>query len=187
MTENDSKKSSILESPKLLAVVIIVAATAISVAYVTQFGDVYILAFDKTIGVGPEDESQHVHGRLKVYIIDRLIDFDPTHYPKFAFASDYIFLDENKNIHRTAGGATLAMLLDGLGITYTDSCLILNDDFYQRGGFHFEKKAYCNDFNNVVRLYIDKELLREGGANYVLKDKDKVMIGFTDRDKILGK
>ena len=76
MTENDSKKPSILESPKLLAVVIILAAIAISAAYIIQFGDIYIIAFDKEMGIGPEDESQHVHGRLFVYIIDNLIDFD---------------------------------------------------------------------------------------------------------------
>lgn len=182
MAENSSKKPSILESPKLVAVVIIVAATAISAAYIIQFGDVYIVAFDKPIGVGPEVISAHVHGRLIVFIVDNVIDFDPEKYPQFAFASDYIFLDLNKNVHRTADGATIAMLLDGLGITYTDRCLILNDDFYSFSGRLFEKKAYCNDSDNIVSFYVNRELISEGGADYIIKDFEKVVVGFADRD-----
>jgi len=180
LAEKDSKKPSILENKKLLAVVIIVAATAISVAYVIQFGNIYILAFDKPIGVGPEVISEHVHGRLFVFVVDNVIWFDPKHYPQFAFASDYIFLDLNKNIHRTANGATIAMLLDGLGITYTNECLTLNEDFYNFGGGLFEKKAYCNDSENELSFYVNRVLIPEGGVDYIIQDMEKVFVRYAE-------
>ena len=180
MAENDSKKPSILENKKLLAVVIIVSAIAISAAVIIQFGNVQIVAFDVPIGVGPEIASEHVHGRLFVFVVDSVIWFDPEKYPQFAFASDYIFLDLNKNIHRTANGATIAMLLDGLGITYTNECLTLNDDFYSFSGRPFEKKAYCNDSENEVSFYVNRVLIPEGGADYIIQDMEKVFVRYAE-------
>jgi len=124
------QKTSILENKKVLIVIIVASALTISAMFIMKFGDEYF-GFNTPPGVGPIG-SEHVHGKLKVYIVNDLVDFDPKKYPKYAFANDYISLDENKNIHRTAKGATVAHLLESMDITYTD----IRNELRKRGLSH---------------------------------------------------
>ena len=179
MAEDTSKKSSMLENQKLLAVVIIVAVIAFSAVFIMKYGDEYF-GFDTPLGVGPIN-SEHAHGRLKVYIINDLVDFHPKNYPKYLFANDYISLDENKNIHRTAKGATVAHLLESMDITYTDECLVLNGDTYHGNGTMYEQKAYCNEGEMGMRFFVNK-IFNEEGPNYVLQEGDKILVMYSKMD-----
>ena len=173
------QKTSILENKKVLIVIIVASALTISAMFIMKFGDEYF-GFNTPPGVGPIG-SEHVHGKLKVYIVNDLVDFDPKKYPKYAFANDYISLDENKNIHRTAKGATVAHLLESMDITYTDECLILNGDTHHRNGTLYEQKAYCNEGNIGMRFFVNK-VANEQGPNYVIQEGDKILVMYSDLD-----
>jgi len=175
------QKTSIFENKKLLIVIIVATIIAFSAVFIMKYGDEYF-GFDTPSGVGPIN-SEHAHGRLKVYIIDDLVDFDPKKYPKYAFANDYISLDVNKNIHRTATGATVAHLLESMGITYTDECLVLNGDTYHRDGTLFEQKVYCVEGEMGLRFYVNKTI-NEQGPNYVINEGDQIFVMYSDLNKV---
>jgi len=174
-----NQQTSLLEHKKILIVIIIATIIVFSAVFIIKYGDDYF-GFDTPDGVGPIG-SEHAHGRLKVYILGDLVDFSPKNHSKYLYANDYISLDENKNIHRTAKGATVAHLLESMGITYTDECLILNEDTFHGNGTLYEQKAYCHEGNVGLRFFVN-EVLNEQGPNYVIGEGDKILVMYSDLD-----
>ncbi|MCH7647016.1 MAG: hypothetical protein IIA83_00195 [Thaumarchaeota archaeon] len=172
-----SEKTSILESKKLLIIVVIAIVVVLSAVYIIKNQD-QIFGFNTPEGIGSIN-SEHVHGGLEIDILSGLVDLDPKRYPKYLFANDYISLDENKNIHRTATGATVAHLLESMDFTYTDECLIVTGDTFYLGGLSVEQKAYCNEGEMVVRLFVTG-VLNKQGPNYVIQEGDRILVIYSN-------
>ena len=172
-------QKSIFQNKKIWIAIIIAAIIVFSAVFIIKYGDEYF-GFNTPPGVGPIG-SDHAHSRLKVYIIDDLVDFNPKNHAKYLYANDYISLDENKNIHRTAKGATVAHLLESMGITYTNECLVLNEDTWHLNGELFEQKAYCNEGNMGMRFFVN-EVAHEDGPNYIIQEQNKILVMYSDLD-----
>jgi len=140
LAKNGSTKTQSSESKIFLIIAILVLVIVVSL--IIKYNDP--VGFFRPPGVGAIN-SEHIHGNIKLYHIESIVQLDPKIYPQYEKANDYIFFDRNKNVHRVASGATLGLFFESLGIQYTDDCLILPEDIFRPNRTQIEKGEYCED------------------------------------------
>lgn len=157
-----------------MVLAVIAAVIIISALTVVRFVDDALTSMP--LGVGPIG-SEHVHAKFAVMLNGTWVDTHLDGNPYFVNANEYIFLERpNFNIiHRHATGATLGMFLEGLGMTFTDGCLIIIGDVLTSYEKSFEKKEYCEEGNYKLKLYVNQQLNKENGE-YVILEGDNIFI-----------
>jgi len=109
---------------------------------------------------------------------------DPKIYPQYEKANDYIFLDRNKNAHRVATGATLGLFFEGLGMQYTDDCLIFLEDVFRPNGDLIEKGEYCEDGETTIRVLVNNQIIPEK-SDYVIQEGERVTVMYAPKNKFV--
>lgn len=182
MAKNGSTKTqSSSESNKLIIIVIIASVIIVSSVIFIKFNDP--AGFFRPPGVGAIN-SEHVHGKIKLYHIESIVQLDPKKYPQYEKANDYIFFDRNKNVHRVAAGATLGLFFEGLGMQYTDDCLIFLEDVFRPNGTRIEKGEYCEDDEMTIRVLVNYQIIPEK-SDFVIQEADRVMVMYAAKYKLV--
>jgi len=185
LTENSSKKPSILKNKTLLAVIFLVSLLIISLIISVKFGDP--LGFTAPPGVGPVD-SDHAHAPFTIMLNGVYVDTSTLRHPEYAYGNKYIFYApqardfEEDNIHRVATGATIGLFLESMGFKLTDECLILPDGATKLDGAEFERKEWCNEGDYKIKLYTDGSLF-EGGQRYIIRGYDSLFLVYDDNNE----
>jgi hypothetical protein len=115
----------------------------------------------------PFDSEYHVHADFHIVINDTLVnlDGDPFQTTTSQALHPGAHLHNNngdvKHIH--AEGVTFAGFLDSLGITLTDSCITLDNE-------------YCSGEAEEVMLFVNGELFTSPITQYVPVDNDRILL-----------
>lgn len=114
------------------------------------------------------DGDVHVHADFKMYIDDTPMRFTDAKYQSAEGhtldASQHFHDDSDTVIHRHADGVTLVQFFASLGVTITDTCLILEDGI-----------AHCTDKDNVLTLFVNNNPIPII-TKYSTNEKDRILL-----------
>lgn len=126
----------------------------------------------------PDDGEYHVHADFHIVVNGTLVNLDGDEFQTTSeqeFHKDLHLHDNNGDVlHIHRDGGTFAEFLGSIGITLTDNCLTLDNQ-------------YCGDLNNGLLLFVNDTLYTDPYTGYVPVDEDRVLLyyGNPDVDVIL--
>jgi hypothetical protein len=146
-------------------------------AVIVLFG---IMAYAVTVYSGNLDRpsqnfgplgSEHVHAAFAVKINGEKLDFSQE---KYQVKSQYIHVENNdgNTLHRHATGVPVGEFFASLGMNVTDSCFTLEN-----------KTSYCSNGNSNLEFYVNGNKTNSI-ANYVLKEDDRILIVYGNKNAI---
>ena len=115
--------------------------------------------------------SEHVHAAFAVKINGEKLDFSQE---KYQVKSQYIHVENNdgNTLHRHATGVPVGEFFASLGMNVTDSCFTLEN-----------KTSYCSNGNSNLEFYVNGNKTNSI-ANYVLKEDDRILIVYGNKNAI---
>ena len=129
-------------------------------------------------GVG-EFGSAHAHAAIVVFMDDEQLNFG---LQQFQVSSRYIHF-ENHNpyiVHKHATDVPLDMLFTSFGMKITTDCIILNFDEFADS----KTGTFCTEENKSLVFYVNGEEYYSDISQYVLEDKDRILVSFGDNESI---
>jgi len=122
------------------------------------------------------DEHEHASILVKIFG-DRFPSPTGFSSPAYQIKSTWIHFEgaEGKTIHRHSSGVTLGYLIETLGITLNDECLV----FQQQEG----ERAFCTDDEYSLEFYINHQPF-DSIVDYVLNEDDGILISYGTPEKI---
>jgi hypothetical protein len=127
-----------------------------------------------------EDGEVHVHADWLVQLNGTTYDFSGDQYQTTATQelSNVIHLHDNNGlvIHRHDHDVTMALFLESLGFTLTDTCITTDQD-----------ETYCSNETNQLVLYVNGEATPEL-SQYVAQEADRLLLyyGPTDEREVIA-
>lgn len=115
----------------------------------------------------PYDSEYHVHADFHIVVRDTQVNLDADMFQTTSQQTlhKHAHLHDNngdvKHIH--AEGVTFAEFLDSLGITLTDNCLTLDNE-------------YCSGEEEEVLMFVNNELYTSPLTQYVPVDDDRILV-----------
>jgi len=115
--------------------------------------------------------SEHVHAAFAVKINGVKLDFSQE---KYQVQSKYIHVENNdgNTLHRHATGVPVGEFFNSVGMNVTDSC------FTPENGTN-----YCSNGNSNLEFYINGNKT-DSVANYVIKEDDRILIVYGNKNKM---
>lgn len=115
--------------------------------------------------------SEHVHAAFAVKINGEKLNFSQ---PQYQVRSKYIHVENNdgNTLHRHATGVPIAEFFRSVGMNVTDSCFTLEN-----------KTSYCSNGNSNLEFYVNGNKTASI-ANYVLKDNDRILIVYGNKNEM---
>jgi hypothetical protein len=115
--------------------------------------------------------SEHVHAAFAVKIDGVKLNFSE---PKYQVQSKYIHVENNdgNTLHRHATGVPVGEFFKSVGMNVTDSCFTLEN-----------KTNYCSNGNSNVEFYVNGNKT-DSIANYVIKDDDRILIVYGNKNEM---
>jgi hypothetical protein len=115
--------------------------------------------------------SEHVHAAFAVKINGEKLNFSQ---PQYQVRSEYIHVENNdgNTLHRHATGVPVGEFFRTVGMNVTDSCFTLEN-----------KTSYCSDGNSNLEFYVNGNKTNSI-ANYVLKDNDRILIVYGNKNEM---
>jgi hypothetical protein len=121
----------------------------------------------------PYDTKYHVHADFQIVIGDVLVNLDDDRFQTTGqqeLHQDAHLHNNNGNVkHIHARNVTFAEFLDSLGITLTDGCITLDNE-------------YCSDEQAEVLLFVNDELFTSPITQYVPIDDDRILLYYGTYD-----
>lgn len=121
----------------------------------------------------PYDSEYHVHADFYVVIRDTLVNLDDDMFQTTSqqeLHPDAHLHDNNGDVkHIHAEDITFSAFLDSLGITLTDSCITLDNE-------------YCSNEIEEVLLFVNGELYTSPLTQYVPIDDDSILVYYGNYD-----
>ena len=123
----------------------------------------------------PFDSEYHVHADFHIVINDVLVNLDDARFQTTSQQElhEHAHLHDNngdvKHIHDTR--ITFAEFLDSLGITLTDTCVTLDNQF-------------CNNDTEQLVLFINGEAYPDQITQYVPVDNDRLLLYYGTSDNL---
>ncbi len=125
----------------------------------------------------PNDDKYHVHADFHIVVHNTLVNLDEDMFQTTSAQElhpDAHLHDNNGDVkHIHAEGVTFASFLDSLGITLTDSCLTLDNE-------------YCSGEIEEVLLFVNDEIFTQPISTYIPVDSDRILLryGYYDPETI---
>ncbi len=120
-------------------------------------------------------DKVHEHADFKVYLNGKAFDFTSAKYQdsKEAPLDPYAHLhDGNGDVtHKHRQGVTLGYFFKTIGIGFDKNCFVTDD-----------KKQYCSDEKNTLKLYVNGKLNDKLGE-YEFTDLDRIVISYGSEDQ----
>jgi hypothetical protein len=115
--------------------------------------------------------SEHVHAAFAVKINGVKLNFSQE---KYQVRSKYIHVENNdgNTLHRHATGVPVGEFFKSIGMNVTDSCFTLENG-----------TNYCSNGNSNLEFYINGNKT-DSIANYVIKDDDRILIVYGNKNKM---
>jgi len=115
--------------------------------------------------------SEHVHAAFAVKINGVKLDFSQE---KYQVRSKYIHVENNdgNTLHRHATGVPVGEFFNSIGMNVTDSCFTLENG-----------TSYCSNGNSNLEFYINGNKT-DSIANYVIKEDDRILIVYGNKNKM---
>jgi hypothetical protein len=115
--------------------------------------------------------SEHVHAAFAVKINGVKLNFSQE---KYQVRSKYIHVENNdgNTLHRHATGVPVGEFFKSIGMNVTDSCFTLENG-----------TSYCSNGNSNLEFYINGNKT-DSIANYVIKDDDRILIVYGNKNKM---
>ena len=114
--------------------------------------------------------SEHVHAAFAVKINGEKLNFSQ---PQYQVRSKYIHVENNdgNTLHRHATGVPIGEFFRSVGMNVSDSCFTLEN-----------KTNYCSNGNSNLEFYVNGNKTASI-ANYVLKDNDRILIVYGNKNE----
>ncbi len=115
--------------------------------------------------------SEHVHAAFAVKINGIKLNFSQD---KYQVRSKYIHVENNdgNTLHRHATGVPVGEFFRSVGMNVSDTCFILENG-----------TNYCSNGNSNLEFYVNGNKTNSI-ANYVLKDNDRILIVYGNKNKM---
>ena len=115
--------------------------------------------------------SEHVHAAFAVKINGQKLDFSQ---PQYQVRSQYIHVENNdgNTMHRHATGVPVEEFFRSVGMNVTNNCFTLEN-----------KTNYCSNGNSNLEFYINGNKT-DSIANYVIKDDDRILIVYGNKNQM---
>lgn len=150
---------------------VIVPAVAAVLAVMAYAINVYSENLEKpTHQFGPLG-SEHVHAAFAVKINGEKLNFSQ---PQYQVRSKYIHVENNdgNTLHRHATKVPVEEFFRSVGMNVTDKCFTLENN-----------TSYCSDGNSNLEFYVNGNKTNSI-ANYVLKDNDRILIVYGNKNEM---
>jgi hypothetical protein len=115
--------------------------------------------------------SDHVHAAFAVKLDGVKLNFSQ---PEYQVKSKYIHVENNdgNTLHRHSTSVPVGEFFNSVGMNVTGSCFTLEN-----------KTSYCSDGNSNLEFYINGNKT-DSIANYVLKDDDRILIVYGNKNEM---
>ncbi|MGI0022765.1 MAG: hypothetical protein ACRD9Q_07885, partial [Nitrososphaeraceae archaeon] len=115
--------------------------------------------------------SEHVHATFAVKINGQKLDFSQ---PQYQVRSQYIHVEHNdgNTMHRHATGVPVEGFFKSVGMNVTNNCFTLEN-----------KTSYCSNGNSNLEFYVNGNKT-DSIANYVIKDDDRILIVYGNKNQM---
>lgn len=121
----------------------------------------------------PYDSEYHVHADFHIVVNGILVNLDGDEFQTTSlqdFHPDAHLHDNNGDVkHIHAEGVTLVSFLESLGITLTNDCITLDNQ-------------YCTDETSQLALYVNDEGYDGDITQYVPVDNDRILVFYGSND-----
>jgi len=150
---------------------IIVPAVAVLLAIMAYAITIYSENLEKPAQKFGALGSEHVHTAFAVKINGVKLDFSQE---KYQVRSKYIHVENNdgNTLHRHATGVPVGEFFNSIGMNVTDSCFTLENG-----------TSYCSNGNSNLEFYINGNKT-DSIANYVIKEDDRILIVYGNKNKM---
>jgi flagellar basal body-associated protein FliL len=150
---------------------IIVPAVLVLIAIMAYAVTVYSENLQKpNLKFGPLG-SEHVHAAFAVKINGEKLNFSQ---PQYQVRSKYIHVENNdgNTLHRHATRVPVGEFFRSVGMNVTNNCFTLEN-----------KTSYCSNGTSNLEFYVNGNKTNSI-ANYVLKDNDRILIVYGNKNEM---